>query len=99
MAMKDPLLIDAWKTEIAPDQRRHYHQDELTNEELRKGLNEAHDRIRKLTSANNQLVGRQAKVQQTRKWERLWTRILTAAVVSAWAVILLLLKYVLEHLK
>ncbi len=95
--MRDPLLIDAWKTEIAPDQRKHYHQDSLSNDELRKSLNEAHDRIRKLTTANNQLVARQAKLQETRRWEKIWNRILSASVVGAWAVILLLLKMILER--
>ena len=99
MSPRDPLLIEAWQTQIHPDQRKHYEQDTLTNVELRKSLNEAHDRIRKLTTANNQLVGRQAKIQETRRWEKIWTRILLASNAGSWAVILLLLKMFLEHLK
>lgn len=96
MTVRDPLLIDAWKTEIAPDQRKHYYQDDLSNDELRKSLNTAHDRIRQLTTANNQLVSRQAKLQKSKLWSTIWNRILTASMVGAWAVILTLLKIVLE---
>ena len=97
MALRDPLLIDAWKTEIAPDQRKHYREDSLTNEELRKGLNEGHDRIRKLATANNQLVQQLRKLQEKRRWEKIWSRILSAGMLGSWAVIGWLLKAFLEH--
>lgn len=54
--MRDPLYIDPsteWKTEIPPDQKLQYEKVKLNNESLQKSLNEAHDRIRRLTSTNN----------------------------------------------
>jgi len=68
--MKDPLLIDSWQTAITKEQRQQYAKVN-ENWDPCKSLTEAHDRIRALTTANNQLVGRliraQAKVDKTEK--------------------------------
>lgn len=63
--MRDPLYIEPneWNSEIPDSQRVQYEKVKLTNEALQKGLNEAHDRIRRLTSTNNQ----QARQLQTAK--------------------------------
>jgi len=55
--MRDPLLIDSWKTEIPITQREQYKTINQNWDPL-KSLTDAHDRIRELTRTNNQLVYR-----------------------------------------
>lgn len=58
--MRDKLYIEPqeWTPEIPEEQRRHYEKVKLTNDALQSGLNEAHDRIRRLTSTNNSQAAR-----------------------------------------
>ena len=55
-AQTNPLLITEWPTNIPHSQRVHYERAELTYAELQKSANCSHDRIRRLTDTNNQLV-------------------------------------------
>jgi len=52
---RDPLLIDAWQPTIPPAQRKKYEKIDFDKWDPCKSLNEAHDRIRKLTYTNNGL--------------------------------------------
>ncbi len=53
--MRDPLFIDnsEWHGEIPASQRIQYEQVKQSPDQLQKSLNEAHDRIRRLTNTNN----------------------------------------------
>jgi hypothetical protein len=58
MAEAENLLITDWGTEISRGQREYYEKHDLSYAELRKSANCSHDRIRRLTDTNNQLVAR-----------------------------------------
>jgi hypothetical protein len=99
--MRDPLYIEPqeWQPEIPVAQRSHYEKVKLSNEALQKGLNEAHDRIRRLTSTNN---GQAAKLQTaTRRLDldgiKLW--ILGGMVIAQSTVLGWLVKSWLDRIK
>jgi hypothetical protein len=99
--MRDPLYIEPqeWRSEIPEAQRVHYEKVKLTNEALQKGLNEAHDRIRRLTSTNNSQA---SKLQAaTRRLDlagvKLW--ILSGIVLGQTTVLGWLVKVFLDRIK
>jgi hypothetical protein len=61
-------------------------------DEMAHDLNVAHDFIKKLVTEKDQLRNRVEFVTSRLGWRNIWTRILVAAVVAQWAVIVILFK-------
>lgn len=91
----NPLLITEWRTAIPRTQRDHYEHGELSYAELRKSANCSHDRIRRLTDTNNQLVHKvlEMKKELDRKDLKIWilslivSPILTMGLKALWSAI------------
>lgn len=83
--MRDPLLIESWKTEIPQSQRDHYENGNLSLEELRKSANEVHDRVRRLTKTNNALATQLIKTQDelARAKQTIWVMSLIVSPIVA----------------
>lgn len=65
MTPTERLVISDWPVEINPSQREHYQNADLSYSDLKKALNCSHDRIRKLTDTNNQLVAKVIDLQDS----------------------------------
>jgi hypothetical protein len=65
---------------------------------LQKSLSKAHDNLAKQVGINTRLYAQLTRTERRLGWERVWRRILSAAVVAAWAVILVLVKILLGKL-